>query len=131
MTVRNASCACGQLRATTVDEPIRVSVCHCLACQKRTGSVFGAQARFRSASLQVAGDASLFTRVADSGRTTTYRFCPSCGSTVWYSLDEQPEVVAVPVGAFAEPGFPPPSRSVYEGRRHPWVSIPEEWEHDL
>src|SRR5919204_5009000 len=27
-------------------ERFRVSICHCLACQRRTGSVFGVQARF-------------------------------------------------------------------------------------
>jgi hypothetical protein len=46
MNTRTASCSCGQLTVVTAGDPIRVSVCHCLACQRRTGSVFGAQARF-------------------------------------------------------------------------------------
>jgi hypothetical protein len=46
MTVRLASCSCGQLRAEVLGEPISVSVCHCYACQRRTGSAFGAQANF-------------------------------------------------------------------------------------
>ena len=46
MSLRTASCSCGQLQARVTAEPLRVSVCHCLACQRRTGSVFGAQARF-------------------------------------------------------------------------------------
>ena len=46
MNTRTASCSCGQLTATTTEDPIRVGICHCLACQRRTGSVFGAQARF-------------------------------------------------------------------------------------
>ena len=45
MTTRHARCSCGQLEAETTAEPLRVSVCHCHACQLRTGSVFGAQAR--------------------------------------------------------------------------------------
>jgi hypothetical protein len=32
--------------------------------------------------------------------------------------------VAVPAGAFSEPGFPAPSFSVYEERMHPWVCVP-------
>jgi hypothetical protein len=35
------------------------------------------------------------------------------------------------VGAFADPGFPPPRVSVYEKRRHPWVGLPEGMEHDV
>jgi len=91
--------------------------------------VFGAQARFHKDSVQVQGDSRSFTRVADSGGKITFRFCPACGSTVWYSLETQPNIVAVPVGAFADPLFPSPTRSVYETRRHEWVSIPEYWEH--
>lgn len=46
MTTRTASCSCGQLQIEVQGEPVRVSVCHCLACQRRTGSLFGEQARF-------------------------------------------------------------------------------------
>jgi hypothetical protein len=46
MANRLASCSCGQLTAEVSGEPVRVSICHCLACQRRTGSVFGEQARF-------------------------------------------------------------------------------------
>ena len=47
MTFRLASCSCGQLRAEVLEEPIGVSVCHCYACQRRTGSVFGAPDHLR------------------------------------------------------------------------------------
>jgi hypothetical protein len=122
---RRAACACGQLAATTAGEPIRVSICHCLECQRRTGSVFGAQARFHAAAVQVTGDAKTFVRTGDSGAKISFRFCGNCGSTVWYTLEAQPEIVAIPVGAFADPGFPAPIRSVYEQRMHGWIRIPE------
>jgi hypothetical protein len=38
-------------------------------------------------------------------------------------------MIAIPVGAFADPSFPAPSRSIYESRRHPWVGLPEAIEH--
>ena len=37
--------------------------------------------------------------------------------------------MAVPIGAFADPGFPPPTVSVYESRRHPWLTITAAMEH--
>ena len=46
MVVRRAECACGQLSAVCSGEPMRVSVCHCLACKRRTGSAFSYNARF-------------------------------------------------------------------------------------
>ena len=58
MTTRNAACSCGQLQATTSGDPVRISVCHCLACQRRTGSVFGMQARFPRAQVRERWQAS-------------------------------------------------------------------------
>ncbi|WP_374575892.1 GFA family protein [Phenylobacterium sp.] len=124
MRLRTAACACGRLTAVCEGEPVRVSVCHCLACQQRTGSAFGAQARFPTERVTISGETRLFERRADSGNLVRHRFCPACGSTVAYQLADQPQVVAIPLGAFADPGFsPPPAFSVYERRRHPWTVV--------
>jgi hypothetical protein len=125
MTIRQASCSCGQLTATCEGEPVRISMCHCLACQQRTGSVFSAQARWPREAVTLRGRSSAYVRTADSGNTLTFNFCPVCGSTVYYRLDHQPDVIAIPIGAFADPGFPAPRFSVYESRKHSWITIPD------
>ena len=104
---------------------MRVSICHCLACQRRTGSVFGVQARFDAEQVTIEGESREFLR----GKAV-FRFCPDCGATVFYTIEGMPESVAVPVGAFADPSFPPPVRSVWEERQHPWVRLPDEIEHE-
>jgi hypothetical protein len=129
MKTRTAACSCGQLQAHVTADPIRVSVCHCLACQRRTGSVFGAQARFAVDAVTTAGRASEFVRVGDEGSSATFRFCPDCGATVYYTSDAFEGFVVIPVGAFADPAFPPPVFSVYEERMHPWVGLPPGIEH--
>ena len=129
MTHRVASCSCSQLQLSTSVEPSGVSVCHCLACQRRTGSVFGVQARFPETAVQVTGESSAYVRIGDEGSKATFHFCPRCGATVYYRIDAYPEHVAVPVGAFAEPGFPAPSFSVYEERMHSWVGLPPDIGH--
>jgi len=121
--MRQAECRCGQLRAMCNGEPVRVSVCHCLTCQRRTGSVFGTQARFRSEQVVVVGSFKTYARVAESGRTASYRFCPRCGSTVTFENEAMPGMTGVPVGAFADPTFPVPELSIFESRRHRWVQI--------
>ena len=101
-------------------------MCHCLACQQRTGSVFGVQARFaREQITQIEGASSEYVRTGDSGGHARFHFCPSCGSTVYWELDGAPGIVGVAVGAFADPHFGTPTRSVYESRRHAWVHIPD------
>jgi hypothetical protein len=120
---RQASCRCGRLRAVCEGEPVRVSVCHCLACQQRTGSAFAAQARFPADKVTITGEARVWTRIADSGRTTDYSFCPTCGSTVHYVGGNFPDLIAIPLGTFADPGFPAPEFSVWEARKHPWTVV--------
>ncbi len=129
MKEREASCSCGQLRLLASGDPVRVSICHCRACQRRTGSVFGVQARFAADRVRITGDARTYVRTGDSGGEIRFSFCPRCGATLCYSLAEYPDVIAVPVGAFADPGFPAPGVSVYEARRHPWVAVPDGVEH--
>jgi hypothetical protein len=122
MTTRRAACSCGQLRLEADGEPVRISMCHCLACQRRTGSAFGMQARFPRDRVRIEGRATEYVRISDDGEPRSFFFCPDCGATVYYWTDS--ERIAVPIGAFADPSFPEPKVSVWESRRHPWVSVP-------
>lgn len=97
-------------------------MCHCLACQKRTGSAFGIQARWPAESVTIEGRAQEYVRVGDEGSSATFRFCPTCGAIVYWDNDSMPGMIAVPVGAFADPTFPPPTIMVYGVRRHPWAT---------
>jgi len=124
MTKRIAACSCGQLRIEVDGEPLGVGVCHCLACQRRTGSVFATLAAF-AAPYEVTGTATEYVRAGDQGARYRFRFCPTCGSTVFHTEEGQElGFVMVAVGAFADPTFPPPQDSVYDCRRHPWVQLP-------
>lgn len=122
MRVRVASCRCGQLRATCTGEPVRVSVCHCLECQKRSGSAFAVQARWPDAQVALAGEFRTWSQQGDSGARARFRFCPVCGATLVYASEGMPGLTAVAVGAFADPGFPAPQYSVWEDRKHGWVT---------
>lgn len=124
MTTRTASCRCGQLRATATGEPVRISVCHCLECQKRSGSAFAVQARWPAAQVEIEGETKSWSYTGDSGNRGTFSFCPHCGSQLYYSVDgEMSGLVAIAVGAFDDPYFARPGYSVWEERKHGWVEI--------
>jgi hypothetical protein len=123
MSTRIASCSCGQLRIQVEGDPRGVGVCHCLACQQRTGSVFAALASF-AAPFKVFGKATEYVRVGDHGARFRFRFCPVCGTTVFHTEEGRDDYASVAVGAFADPSFPAPSVSIYDSRRHPWMQLP-------
>jgi hypothetical protein len=90
------------------------------------------QARFPAVRVRVSGRSRAFVRRSDDGgQERTFRFCPDCGATVYYTTEDAPDLIAVPVGAFADPSFPAPTASVYESRRHAWVGLPDRIERPL
>jgi hypothetical protein len=124
---REAACHCGQLRLEITGDPFTVSICNCLACQRRTGSAFGMQAGFKADQVQVVGRFSDYARISDEAdrKEHVFHFCPECGSQVFYTEPTEPDLVVVSVGSFADPSFPPPTESGYDSRRHPWVGLPD------
>ena len=135
MTHMQASCRCGQLKATVTGDPVRVSVCHCLNCKKRSGSAFAVQARWPAEQVTIEGRSNSFEKIADSGNRATFYFCPDCGSDVHYEIDGKfddkfNDLVAIPLGAFDDPYFLSPKFSVWEERKHNWVEILGDVEHD-
>jgi hypothetical protein len=134
VTVRTASCRCGQLKAAASGEPVRVSVCHCLNCKKRSGSAFAVQARWRKENVRLEGESKTFVKVADSGNRATFHFCPECGSDVFYEIDGKydgkfNDLVAIPLGAFDDPFFACPNFSVWEERKCDWLEVTGDVEH--
>lgn len=123
MATRTASCSCGQLRIDVTGESNGVGICHCLACQRRTGSVFATLASF-SAPYLVSGRSTAYAHTGDAGGKYVFHFCPVCGATLYHTEDGVQDEVQVAVGAFADPGFPAPQDSVYGCRRHAWVTLP-------
>jgi hypothetical protein len=127
MTTREAACHCGQLRLEVAGEPFAVSICNCLACQRRTGSAFGMQAGFKSEQVQVTGRFNDYARTSDEAdrKVHVFHFCPDCGSSVFYTEPTERDLIVVSVGSFADPSFPPPTESGYDSRRHQWIGLPD------
>jgi hypothetical protein len=127
MTAREAACHCGQLRLEVAGDPFAVSICHCLACQRRTGSAFAMQAGFKADQVQVTGSFRDFARISDQAdrKEHVFHFCPDCGSQVFYTEPTEPDLIVVSVGSFADPTFPPPTESAYDSRRHQWLELPD------
>jgi hypothetical protein len=127
MSTRHAACNCGQLHLTIEGEPSRISMCHCLECQRRTGAVISNQARFRREQVTFAGKATAWMRTAESGNGLTFHFCPTCGSTVYWEGEGFPGYVAVAIGNFADPSFPAPSHAT-PGSPYRLTRRPSAWQ---
>jgi len=100
-------------------------MCHCLQCQRRTGSTYSVHAYFRRDTVTTAGRTTSYRRTGDTGCYITFRFCPVCGSTVHWDVEAMPDMLGVPIGVFADPDFPQPTMAIFVGEKHPWVVVPD------
>lgn len=119
----NAQSACGAIKLTFSEPPQLTALCHCFACQRRTGSPFSANVFYSIKCVEVFGAATEFVRTGDSGRKVRMYFCPTCGSTVYWKADASPSWIGVGVGSFADPTFPSPTMSVFEQSKHESVQL--------
>jgi hypothetical protein len=79
-----AQCACGALRLMLNEPPQLTALCHCFACQRRTGAPFSANAFYSIDCVEISGVSTEYIRTAESGRKVRMHFCPSCGSTLYW-----------------------------------------------
>ncbi|MEJ1177425.1 GFA family protein [Agrobacterium sp. CMT1] len=121
--MRLAYCSCRQLTLTAKGEPVKVSICHCRECQRRTGSAFGVAVFYGAGQVTAAGNHKAFLRRGESGKELEFRFCPCCGSTVYWLPEFRPNLVAIALGCFEDPSGIEPTQSVYEAMQFPWVSL--------
>jgi hypothetical protein len=63
---RIAHCCCGTLRAEATGEPAFVAACHCMVCQRRTGSPFGVSTYFRKEQVRTEGPSKVYLRGSGS-----------------------------------------------------------------
>jgi hypothetical protein len=66
------------------------------------------------------------TRISDEEdrKPHDFRFCPECGSQVFYTAPDEPDLVVVSVGSSADPLLPPADGRGYSSRRHWWLAAP-------
>src|SRR4030095_8880412 len=123
MATREARCHCGQLRVEAEGGPFAVSICHCLACQRRTGSAFGMQAGYKADQVNVVGRFSDYSRISDEAdrKEHVFHFCPDCGSQVFYTEPTEPDLIVVSVRSFPHPSVPTPTAAGDGSRAATWV----------
>jgi hypothetical protein len=84
---------------------------------------------FPESEVRIQGPNKVFLRDGQEGRKVRMYFCQECGSTVYGRPDARPGLIVIFVGAFADPNFPEPTRSIWEQSQHSWVTFTQEVGH--
>jgi hypothetical protein len=119
-------CVCGGVRFKATGEPLRVTICHCRWCQRRTGTAFGVEVVYRTDQVEFTqGETTRYRHVSDeSGRWLDIEFCGRCGTNMGFALEAVPGVRTLPAGAFDDPGWIRSERYKY---RHVYLRSRRDW----
>ena len=114
------SCACGAITYACAAEPAFSWNCHCRDCQRASGTAFCAVLYVPRAALDVQGDATWFEVKAESGRSVSRGFCPTCGSPMFILADLVPDLQGLWAASLDQPARFKPQVDVWASRRQPW-----------
>lgn len=118
-----ATCQCGQLKVRVPGPTPAVVACHCVACQRRTGSPFGVAAYYPNDQVSVEGEFKRYVRPTALGGEFELFFCPACGTNLYFRGTKNKGVTGVAIGCFIDAHTMAPIRSVWEESKHAWVEI--------
>ena len=125
MRVREGGCSCGAIRYRLASEPLFVHCCHCLNCQRQTGSAFVVNLLIEAGRVEVlAGEPRTVEVPRDDCSVQRIRRCPDCGVAVWSDYG-RPEVLFVRGGTLDEPSSVEPDVHIYTRSKLPWVELPD------
>lgn len=119
----SGACACGRIRYTCTAPPAFSWNCHCRDCQRASGSAFCAVLYVPREALTVTGEATYYEVLAESGRSVSRGFCPTCGSPLFIVADLVPALQGLWAASLDEPARFRPQVDVWVSRRQPWDSL--------
>jgi hypothetical protein len=121
---REGGCSCGAVRYRLTSEPLFTHCCHCLNCQRQTGSAFVINLLIEAYRVELlAGDPHPVDVPRDDGSTQRIFRCPTCQVAV-FSEYGRPEVRFVRGGTLDDPSAITPDVHIYTRSKLPWITVP-------
>ena len=123
--IREGGCACGAVRYRLTSEPLFVHCCHCLNCQRQTGSAFVVNVMIEADRVELlAGEPQPVAVPRDGGKKQTIWRCPTCEVAV-FSRYTSPGIRFVRAGTLDDPASVAPDVHIFTRSKLPWVALPD------
>lgn len=125
-SMQSGGCVCKKIRYKIRSAPLRVTICHCVWCQRRTGSAFGVELVFEKDQINFTSETpSVYRHISDlSGRWLDQHFCNTCGSGIGLTLEATPSIRSISIGSLDDQDWPVLASLE---RRHIFVRSVRQW----
>jgi hypothetical protein len=122
---REGGCACGAVRYRLASDPLFTHCCHCLNCQRQTGSAFVINLLIEADRVELLSGAPQPVDVPrDDGSKQLIFRCPTCQVAV-FSQYGRPEVRFVRAGTLDRPTEVTPDVHIFTRSKLPWITLPD------
>jgi hypothetical protein len=125
MTI-TGGCLCGQVRYSVNIEPVFQVACHCVHCQKQSGSAFSVNLGVPADAFTLGGELKTYVDHGEIGRPVLRRFCPNCGSSILSEIQRDPGLVILKAGTLDDSSIVRPQRHIFCDSRQGWFALPED-----
>ena len=124
--IRVGGCQCGKIRYEVTGKPIKIFACHCMICQKQSGSAFGMAAVYMQDAFEITkGNVSSFVRDGTGQKVSNY-FCSVCGTRIyhhWFDDQGYRPVISVKPGTLDDSSWMVPGCHVWVKHAQPWIQF--------
>jgi len=122
---REGGCACGAVRYRLTTDPLFTHCCHCLNCQRQTGSAFVINLLIEAARMELlAGVPQPVEVLRDDGSKQRIFRCPTCQVAV-FSEYGRPGVRFVRGGTLDQPDEIAPDVHIFTRSKVSWITLPD------
>ena len=126
MSKIEGGCMCGKVKYTSPAEPAMMAVCHCVDCQKQSGSALSINIAIPEDQISFTGELKLVeTRGIESGKNINRYFCPNCGSPLYSAPEVMPGMIFLKAGTLDDTSWVKPDINMWCATAQPWVVIDE------
>ncbi len=120
VTPFTGGCMCGSVRYECTAAPLMAGNCHCLDCQRATGSAYASVFFVPRSAVTITGEVKYYESKGDSGNNIQRGFCPMCGSRLFGLPALMAENIGIMAGSLDDSSEHKPAFDIYAARAQPW-----------
>jgi hypothetical protein len=128
MSKLEGSCMCGQISYDSDAEPAMTAVCHCVDCQKQSGTAFSIVVGLPRDQLKVNGNLAIFTTRGGSGEAVNRHFWGTCGSPICSQVDAMPDILFIKAGTLEDTSWLQPQLEFWCDSAQSWLDLGGQWD---
>lgn len=118
----DGGCHCGFITYEAEVDPAKVGICHCTDCQILTGSVYRVTVPAPKQGFKLkTGAPKIYIKTAESGVQRAHGFCPECGTPIYATSTDDPQVYGIRVGTVRQRAGLAPKRQAWCRSKLDWA----------